>query len=90
VNVRKARGRRVAGGSNIGRIVGFRATGFKIGGAGIGAIRRGRIGCAGVAKAGEEEGMGFGVDSGRAEGWSTRRLAEAIVAAYKGVCMRDA
>ena len=43
VNDRKARGRNVAGGSDIGSIVGFNGIVDK-------------IGCAGVPKAGEEEG----------------------------------
>lgn len=49
VNVRNATGRRVAGGSRIGRIEVF------VGGAWPLGIRNGR---AGVAKAGEDEGIG--------------------------------
>jgi hypothetical protein len=58
VNVRKARGRRVAGGSNIGSTLGFE----------IGAAVKGRMGCTGVANAGDEEGIelsGAGVGGGR-------------------------
>lgn len=54
VNVRKASGRNVAGGSSIGRIV----EGLNCGGA-IGFVRRGRMGCAGVPNAGDEDGIGF-------------------------------
>jgi hypothetical protein len=50
VNVRKARGRNVAGGSRIGRMLAFGA---------IAAALKGLMGCAGVAKAGEEEGIGL-------------------------------
>ena len=52
VKVRKACGRSVAGGRIMGRMDGLRAAG-----AGIGAVFRGRMGCAGVPKAGEDEGM---------------------------------
>jgi hypothetical protein len=54
VKVLNASGRKVAGGSRIGRIV----EGLNCGGA-IGFVLRGKIGCAGVPKAGEEEGIGF-------------------------------
>jgi hypothetical protein len=57
VKVRKARGLKVAGGSNTGRILGFDR----------GAMWKGRIGCTGVAKAGEDEGIelrGAGVGGG--------------------------
>lgn len=58
MKVRKARGRRVAGGKRIGRTLGF----DKAGGAGG---SKGFIGYAGVPKAGDEEGIGFiGVDAG--------------------------
>lgn len=60
VNVRKATGRRVAGGNKIGRILDLAA-----------GTLNGRIGWAGVAKAGDEEGMGFdgaGVAGGRKMG----------------------
>lgn len=50
VNVRNAKGRSVAGGRRIGRTLGF-ARGA--------ASSKGLMGCTGVAKAGEEEGMGF-------------------------------
>lgn len=72
VKVRNASGRSVAGGSNIGRTVDF-ATGLREGGARIGAVLRGLIGCTGVPNAGEDEGMA----SDTAEGFSGR-LAEAI------------
>jgi hypothetical protein len=58
VNVRKATGRRVAGGRRIGRILGFE----------IGAMVNDRTGWAGVAKAGDEDGIGLrgaGVAGGR-------------------------
>lgn len=67
VNVRKASGRRVAGGSRIGSTVGF--AGLRMGGARIGAVLRGGIGCTGVPNAGDEEGIGF---SGTAEGFPGR------------------
>jgi hypothetical protein len=60
VNVRKARGRRVAGGNSTGSMLGFDT-----------GATNGRIGCAGVAKAGEEDGMGLsgaGVGGGRKMG----------------------
>ncbi len=56
VNVRKARGLRVAGGIWMGRIEGF---GCK----GSGGVLE-RIGWTGVPKAGEEEGMGSGFAGG--------------------------
>jgi hypothetical protein len=54
VKVLKASGLNVAGGSKMGNIV----EGLNWGGA-MGLARRGRIGCAGVPKAGEEDGIGF-------------------------------
>ena len=51
MKVLKARGRRVAGGSRIGRTLAF---------VGAAAALKCLIGCTGVAKAGEEEGIGFG------------------------------
>lgn len=66
VNVRKARGRRVAGGRSMGRTVGF-AAGFSAGGARMGAVLRGLMGWTGVPNAGDEEGIGFG---GTADGFS--------------------
>ena len=66
VNVRKASGLKVAGGSNMGSTVGF-AAGFRAGGALIGAVLRGCMGWTGVPNAGEEDGIGF---SGTAEGFS--------------------
>jgi hypothetical protein len=68
VNVRKASGRNVAGGSRMGSTVGF-AAGLSAGGARIGAVLRGLMGCTGVPKAGEEEGIGL---SGTREGFSGR------------------
>ena len=50
VNVRKARGRRVAGGRRTGRMLAFVAA--------VGALK-GRMGCTGVPNAGEDEGIGF-------------------------------
>ena len=50
VKVRKARGRNVAGGRRMGSMLPL---------VGTEATLKGRIGCAGVAKAGEEEGIGF-------------------------------
>lgn len=66
MNVRKASGRSVAGGSNIGRTVDFEG-GFSAGGARMGAVLRGLMGWTGVPNAGEEEGMGF---AGAVEGFS--------------------
>jgi len=51
VKVLKARGRSVAGGSIIGSILAFVVAA---------AALKGLIGCTGVAKAGEEDGIGFG------------------------------
>ena len=70
VNVRNASGLNVAGGNIIGSTVdAFWAADFSNGGAFMGAVRRGRIGCAGVPKAGEEEGMTFpGVGFGSVDG----------------------
>ena len=56
VNVRNAKGRRVAGGGITGRMLAFAAGG---------ATLKGLMGCAGVPNAGEDEGIGFegaGVD----------------------------
>lgn len=50
VNVRKARGRKVAGGRIIGSILAF---------AGAFSTLKGRMGWTGVANAGLEEGIGF-------------------------------
>lgn len=50
VNVRNAKGRKVAGGRRIGSMLAF---------AGAAAGLKGRMGCAGVAKAGDDEGIGF-------------------------------
>ena len=50
MKVLKARGRKVAGGSRIGRILAF---------AGMAAALKGRMGWTGVANAGDEEGIGF-------------------------------
>lgn len=50
VKVRNAKGRNVAGGRRIGRTLGF-ASGAE--------SSKGLIGCIGVAKAGEDEGIGF-------------------------------
>ena len=50
VKMRKARGRRVAAGRSTGRMLAFTPA--------VGAIK-GRIGCTGVPKAGEEEGIGI-------------------------------
>lgn len=68
VKVRKARGRKVAGGRRIGSILPL---------VGTAAALNGRIGCAGVAKAGDEEGIGFagagvggGLKMGAARGFS--------------------
>lgn len=58
MNVRNASGRRVAGGSSMGSIVGFD----------IGATVKGRTGWTGVPNAGEEDGIGLreaGVFGGR-------------------------
>ena len=66
VNVRNASGRNVAGGSSIGRTVDF-ATGLRAGGARIGAVLRGLMGCTGVPNAGDEDGMG---SDGTADGLS--------------------
>lgn len=74
VNVRKANGRSVAGGSSIGRTVAF-GGGLSAGGARIAATLRGLMGCAGVPKAGDDEGIGF---ADTAEGFSGL-LAVAIV-----------
>jgi len=51
VKVLKARGRNVAGGSMIGSTLAL---------VGAAAALKGLIGCTGVAKAGEEEGIRFG------------------------------
>lgn len=51
MKVRKAKGLNVAGGRRIGRILAF--------GRGPAAALNGRIGCTGVANAGDEEGIGF-------------------------------
>jgi hypothetical protein len=59
VKVRKAKGLNVAGGSKIGSILAFDGTAETL---------KDLIGCAGVANAGEEEGIGFkgaGVGGGR-------------------------
>jgi hypothetical protein len=68
VNVLKARGRKVAGGSRIESILAF---------AGAPAGLKGRIGCAGVPNAGDDEGIGFngagvggGLNIGAARGFS--------------------
>ena len=53
VNVRKARGRNIAGGRTIGRMVDLDGA----------LLLNGLRGCAGVAKAGEEDGMGFEADA---------------------------
>jgi HAT1-interacting factor 1 len=66
VNVRKASGRSVPGGSSIGRTVAL-GGGFSAGGARIAVTLRGLMGCAGVPKAGDDEGIGF---AGTAEGFS--------------------
>jgi len=50
VKVLKARGRSVAGGSIIGSILAL---------TGAATALKGLIGCTGVAKAGEEDGIGF-------------------------------
>lgn len=69
VNVLKARGRKVVGGSMMGKTVGLSA-----GGAGTGAVRSGRAGLTGgVAKAGEDDGTGSEIGS------TARRLMEAIM-----------
>ena len=59
VKVRKATGRKVAGGSNMGKILSFD----------IGATVKGRTGWTGVAKAAEDEGMGLR-GAGVAGGWN--------------------
>lgn len=74
VKVRKASGRRVAGGRSIGRTVDF-AAGLSAGGALIGAVLRGLMGWTGVPNAGDDEGMR---SEGTAEGLSGR-LAVAIL-----------
>jgi hypothetical protein len=68
VNVLNARGRNVAGGRRIGRILAF--TGAAVG-------LKARTGYAGVPKAGDEEGIGFngagvggGLNIGAARGFS--------------------
>lgn len=85
VNVLNASGRNVAGGSSIGRTVDF-ATGFKAGGARIGAVLRGLMGWAGVPKAGDEDGMGSAVT---AEGFSGRLVVaiSAVVVKVRACCM---
>lgn len=62
VKVRKASGRKVAGGSSIGRMLGFDK----------GATLKDRIGWAGVANAGDEEGMGL---TGAGVGGTLKRAA---------------
>lgn len=80
VKVLNASGRRVAGGNNIGRTVDF-ATGLRAGGARIGAVLRGLIGCTGVPNAGDEEGM---ASAATAEGFSGRlAVAMSVVLAAK-------
>lgn len=75
VNVRKARGRSVAGGRRIGRIVvGF--TGRPSCGGGIGNVLRGIMGWAGVPNAGEEEGIGLS--------WARLVLSRLIVVGLGG------
>jgi len=76
VNVRKARGRSVAEGSSIGRTVALTA-GLRMGGARMGAVRRGLIGWTGVPNAGEDEGMTFW---GMADGFSG--LLEVAIALF--------
>ena len=68
VNVLKAKGRKVAGGSRIGSILAF---------AGAPAGLKFRIGCTGVANAGDDDGIGFngagvggGLNIGAARGFS--------------------
>lgn len=79
VKVRNASGLSVAGGSNIGRTVDF-ATGLRDGGARIGAVLRGLIGCTGVPNAGEDDGIA----SDTAEGFSGRLdVVISIVVAVK-------
>ena len=79
VKVRNASGRSVAGGRSIGRTVDF-ATGFKAGGARIGAVLRGLMGWTGVPNAGDEDGMR---SEGTAEGFSGRLVvAIAVVADF--------
>ncbi|TGO46023.1 hypothetical protein BOTNAR_0619g00050 [Botryotinia narcissicola] len=60
VKVRKASGLKVAGGRRIGRILAF--------GIGAPAGLKGRIGCTGVANAGDDEGIGFEFVAGVAGG----------------------
>jgi hypothetical protein len=69
VKVRKARGRKVAGGRSTGRMLVFGAAVVTL---------KGRIGCTGVPNAGDEEGIGFdgagvgcGLNIGAARGFST-------------------
>lgn len=62
VKVRKAMGRKVAAGSEMGRTVGRVVVSLSIRALNRGRFGAtgGRIGCAGVAKAGDEEGIGLG------------------------------
>jgi hypothetical protein len=55
VKVRKAKGLSVAGGRIIGRMLAL---------GGIAATLKGRMGCAGVANAGEDEGIGLSLCAG--------------------------
>jgi hypothetical protein len=64
----------VAGGSSMGRTVAL--TGLRIGGARIGAVRRGLMGWTGVPKAGEDEGIRF---LGTADGFSGRLEVDIFV-----------
>lgn len=75
VNVRKASGRKVAGGKRIGKTVDL-AGGFSAGGARIAATLRGLMGWAGVPKAGDDEGIGF---AGTAEGFSGRLVVAIVI-----------
>ena len=68
VKVLNASGRRVAGGSSMGRTVDL-AEGFSAGGARIGAVLRASMGWTGVPNAGDEEGIGF---SATIDGFSGR------------------
>ena len=79
VNVRNARGLSVAGGSSMGNTVALTG-GLREGGARIGAVRRGCMGCTGVPNAGDDEGIRFW---GTAEGFSGR-LAVAILCGRAG------
>lgn len=77
MKVRKANGLKVAGGRRIGRILAF----------GIGAAvgLKGRIGCTGVANAGDDEGIGFEFVAGVAGGLKSGGAFDFVVGLRRAI-----